>query len=59
MGICIYQCENRKMKRVPQLLHQEPCIQIWNALSLKADRVRHCGCGDLGTFCLHFINTDK
>lgn len=48
MGIGIYQCENRKMKCVPQLLHQEPCVQIWNALSLKADRVGHCGCGEPG-----------
>ena len=42
VGICIDQCENRNMKGVPQLLYQEPRVQIWNALSLKVDTIRHC-----------------
>lgn len=59
MGISIYQSENRNVKRVPQLLHQEPCVQIGNALSLKADNTGIEAVEDLATFCLYFINTDK
>lgn len=60
VGVGVYQCEDRDLEGVPQLLHQEPRVQVWDALSLKAGRIRHCDPRrGTGPFCPYFINTDK